>query len=187
MSTRIGSVKLDSGLWDDSQVSPTSARLGVVAPTVETGFRGDANFQAENFLDSQADEVQFLLQLPHTWKEGDAIHPHVHFSPWTTGTGNVQFILEYYQANVNEQFPASPSTHTMIYNVASNKQWYHLIADNATDTGITMTGKTVSNILYCRLYRDNTVASNLAARVTLLGVDYHYVKDSLGSRSEYKK
>lgn len=185
MSTRIGSVKLNSGLYDDSQTPSTATRTGVIAPTTETGFRGDGNFQAINFVNNQADEVQFTTQLPHVWKEGDAIFPHVHFSPWTTGTGNVQFILEYYQANVNEQFPASPSTYTMTYNVASNKQWYHLIANNSIP--MSMTGKTASNMLYCRLYRDNTVGSNLAARVTFLGFDYHYVKDSLSSRSEYKK
>lgn len=183
--TRIGSVKLSSGLFDDSQTPSTAVRIGVVAPTSETGFRGDANFQALNFVHNQADEVQFTLQLPHSWKEGDVIFPHVHFSPWTTDTGNVQFILEYYQSNVNAQFPASPLTYTMTKNIASNQQWYHLIAGNST--GLTMTGKTVSNILYCRLYRDNTVDSNLAAKVTFLGFDYHYVKDSLGSRTEYSK
>jgi len=183
--TRLGSVKVSSGLFDDSQVPPTSARVGVVAPTTETGFRGDSDFQALNFVNTQADEIQFQLQLPHTWKEGDGIFPHVHFSPWTTGTGNVQFILEYYISNINGQFPDTPETYTMTKNIASNNQWYHLIASNST--ALSMTGKTASCILYCRLYRDNTVDGNLAGRVTLLGFDYHYIKDSLGSRTEYSK
>lgn len=182
---RIGSVKLDSGLYDDSQSPSTAVRNGVEAPTSEIGFRGNNNFQALNFVNNQADEVQFTVQLPHSWEQGDTIFPHVHFSPWGTGTGNVQFILEYYISNVNGQFPASPATYTMTKNIASNNQWYHLIANNAT--GVTMSGITVSSVLYCRLYRDNTVASNFADKVTFLSFDYHYQKNSLGSRQEYHK
>lgn len=173
--------------YDDLRIDGLSTRTGVTAPTDETGFRGDGNFYSRNFVHTQADEVQFAVQLPHAWKEGGLLYPHVHFSPWIAGAGNraAQFVLEYYWANVWDQFPASPSTHTMTKTWSTDQQWYHLIASNAAP--LTATGKTLSSMLKCRLYRDNTVANNLAGKVALLYIDFHVEIDALGSREEYSK
>jgi hypothetical protein len=174
----------DSGNWDDSQVPPSTQRTGTVAPTLTTGFRGDANFQQLHFVSSQADETQFSVQLPHSRKKSSAIYPHVHFCPAVNiadGTYNVQFILEYYAANINAQFPASPQTYTMTKNftVSSNNHiWMHFLAGNVTPITNTFG---ISSILVCRLYRDNTVANNYGQPVSLLGFDIHYYVDSLGS------
>lgn len=175
--------------FEDLRIDAGLARPGSVAPTDETGFRGNVNFYARNFFNNQADEIQFQVQMPHGWKIGSGVYPHVHFSPWTTtGTGNfaVQFILEYYIANFDSQFPTPPSTHTMTYTWSNtDKQWYHCIASNGT--AMSMTGKSISTVLKCRLYRDNTVANNYAERVTLLYFDIHYEVDMLGSRQQYIK
>lgn len=172
-------------VYDDLLRDATSTRAGVVAPTTGTGFRGDANHYHTTFVHTQADEVQFEVQLPHRGKAGSVLYPHVHFAPTTTGTGAVRFVWEFYQANVNAQFPASPATYQMTKTWSENRQWYHLIADNAS--GLTVAGWTLSNILKGRLYRDNTVPSNYAAPVTFLYFDVHVEIDALGSNEEYIK
>lgn len=172
-------------VYDDLLRDATSTRQGVVAPTVGTGFRGDANHIHTTLLHTQADEVQFEVQLPHRGKAGSVMYPHVHFAPTTTGTGTVRFALEYYAANVDAQFPASPQTYLMTKTWAADQQWYHLIADNAT--GLTLAGWALSNVLKVRLYRDNSVASNYAAAVSFLYFDVHVEIDSLGSDEEYIK
>lgn len=58
-------------------------------------------------------------------------------------------------------------------------------AGNAT--ALDMTGKTLSSVLKCRLYRDNTIANNLADKVAMLYVDFHYEVDAIGSAQEYIK
>ena len=175
--------------FEDLRIDAALARPGVVAPTDEVGFRGSSNFYARNFVNTQADEIQFQVQMPHGWRVGSGMYPHVHFSPWTTtGTGNfaVRFILEYYIANFDTQFPTPPSTYTMTYTWSNtDKRWYHCIASNITP--ISMTGKEMSCVLKCRLYRDNTVANNYAERVTLLYFDIHYEVDMLGSHQQYIK
>jgi hypothetical protein len=184
-----GSFRLygDATAFEDLRIDGLQTRTGVVAPTDETGFRGDVNFYARNFVHSQADEVQFSVQMPHGWNEGSPIFPHVHFAPWISNTGDkaAQFILEYYWANVDGTFPASPSNYTMTKTWNGDKQWAHMIALNAS--GLSTSGKTLSSILKCRLYRDNTVTDNLQGKVTFLYFDIHYEADSLGSRQEYIK
>jgi hypothetical protein len=175
----------DATTYDDLLRDATSARAGNVAPTVGAGFRGDANHLFTTFVHTQADEVQFEIQLPHRGKAGSRLYPHVHFTPTTTGTGTVKFILELYAANVNAQFPSSPSTHQMTKTWAVNQQWYHLIADN--DTGLDLGSWELSNVWHVRLYRDNTVDGNYAAAVGFLYFDIHVEIDSLGSDEEYVK
>lgn len=177
---------LDSAtVFDDLRVEGAIARVGSVAPTDGTGFRGDSNHQMRTFVHTQADEIQFYVQLPHGSKTGAVIYPHIHYMPTTTGTGNVKFILEYYWANINSQFPASPGTVELTDTIASNKQWYHLIADNAA--GATLTDIGISAVLKCRLYRDNTVTGNIAAALAFLYFDIHVELDTMGSRQEYVK
>lgn len=172
-------------VYDDLLRDATSTRVGAVAPTIGAGFRGDGNHIYTQFVHTQADEVQFEVQLPHRGKEGSVIYPHVHFTPTTSGTGTAKFILEYYAANVDAQFPASPSTYEMTKTWAVNQQWYHLIAGN--NTGLTISGWTLSNVLKVRLYRDNTVDGNYAAAVGFLYFDIHVEINTLGSDEEYVK
>jgi hypothetical protein len=175
---------------EDLRVEGMTTRVGTVAPTDGTGFRGDANHQQRTFVHTQADEVQFLIQMPHAWVGGSTgIEPHVHFCPTTSTAGTasyaVRFALEYYWANVGAQFPATPGTILMTETWTGEAQWKHLIAD--AGSALTLTDGALSAILKCRLFRDNTVANNYAAPVTLLYFDAHYEVDSLGSSQEYIK
>lgn len=179
--------------WNDTMVAPTTVRSGVIAPTLATGFRGNADFQMLNFVNTQADEVQFVVQLPHNMAYNSLLSPHVHFVPTANvadGNYGVEFGLQYFWANINEQFPASPTDYTMRrdFTVASNNHiWRHMIAGNETD--ITM-DKTLSSILVCRLYRNNYgggVYANYPHPVALLGFDIHYQIDGLGSEQEFTK
>ena len=174
--------------YEDLRIDGMSTRVGSTAPTDETGFRGDSKHSVRNFVHTQADEVQFTVQLPHAWREGSTLHPHVHFAPWVQGsasTNEAQFVLEYYWANLDAQFPATTASVAMYKSWTGDKQWYHFIADDLAP--ITASGKTFSSLLKCRLYRDNTPASNLAGKVTFLYFDIHYEADALGSNQEYTK
>lgn len=175
--------------WEDLRIDGLSARVGVTAPTDEVGWRGDNNFLARNFVHTQADEIQFQVQMPHAWLLGSDISPHVHLSPWITGTQAVQavqFIFEYYWANIGETFPVSGTSITLSYTWTGSKQWDHILCDHIS-SDIVGTGKSLSSIMKCRLYRDNTVANNLAGKVTFLYTDLHYQVDGLGSNLEYIK
>jgi hypothetical protein len=62
----------------------------------------------------------------------------------------------------------------------------HHKAVNAT--GIDGTGKTLSSMIICRLYRDVSDANDTyASDAFLLEIDFHYEIDTVGSRTELTK
>lgn len=180
--------------WDDLMIPGTSVKItGNSPPDMAGGFVGDNTldlyvFDGNNTLE----QVFFTVQMPHNWKQGSTIYPHVHFSPTSTNTGDtnervVRFSLEYTWANIGDTFGA---TNTLNLDsdpfVPNTSQWKHLLAKNGT--GIAGTGKTLSSMLVCRLFRDpSDNADTYPQDVAFLQFDVHYEIDSLGSSSEYTK
>jgi hypothetical protein len=181
-------------VWDDYMIPGTAVRTtGNSPPDLAGGFVGDNTldlfvFDGVNTLE----QVFFTLQLPHRWKEGSTIYPHVHFSPTHTNSNDanlrvVRFGFEYTWANVNGTFGATATLNLDSDPFAPNaSQWKHLIAKNAT--GIDGTGKTLSSMLACRLFRDPADAVDTYPQdVAFLQFDIHFEIDSLGSGQEYLK
>jgi hypothetical protein len=180
-------------VWDDLMIPGFSVRVGAVAPDFEPGFVGDASLYMLAFNGiSTVEEVHFALQLPHCWKEGSTIYPHVHFVPWSTNTGDtnarvVRFSLDYTWASINGTF-GSKGLFLMDSDpfVPNTSQWKHLLAKNAT--GISGAGHTISSMLVCRLFRDGADSVDTYPQdVGFLQFDIHFEVDSLGSDAEYAK
>ena len=79
-------------VWDDLRVSldkgSSSASLEYVL--------GNPGPQIWYFRNNEGLEMMsFVVQLPHSWKEGSTIFPHVHWLPKADKTGNVQWNLDY--------------------------------------------------------------------------------------------
>ncbi len=50
--------------------------------------------------------MSFTVQLPHNWKEGTTIFPHLHWMPKATASsGNVEWNFDYTWANYNSTTP----------------------------------------------------------------------------------
>lgn len=174
--------------WEDLRIDGLSTRNGVVAPTDEVGFRGSASFYSRNLVHNQADEVQFSVQMPHSWKVESAVWPHVHISPWITNTGTVtvSLVFDCYDASIGSAFPSSSKLYTVTTSWNGDAQWKHLLAGGVSS--YSMSGMTLSSVQKCRLYRDNGVAGNLAGKIALLYIDWHYEVDTpAGSRGTLAK
>ncbi|WP_372754257.1 hypothetical protein [Mariniflexile sp.] len=133
--------------------------------------------------------VVFSVQLPHGWKEGSTIYPHVHWSSKSdVGSNTVVWALEYTWTNVGAVFPntTTVSGSTLVpSNGGSVSAYEHAITPLGAIDG---TGKEISSMLMCRLYRYTTNASDtFNDYVALLEIDFHYEIDSDGSRTEYAK
>ncbi len=191
-----GSVSLAGAAtaWDDYMIPGTSAKTtGKSAPDLAGGFVGDNTldlyvFDGVNTLE----QVFFTIQIPHRWKQGSTLYPHVHFSPTSTNTGDtnervVRFGFEYTWANINGTFGATATLNLDSDPFVPNtSQWKHLIAKNAT--GIAGTGKTLSSMMVCRLFRNPADdADTYPQDVAFLQFDVHYEVDGFGSSLEYIK
>jgi hypothetical protein len=130
------------------------------------------------------EEVFFIAQIPHGWREGSTLRPHVHWSPTDATAGNVRWVLEYTVASIGGTFG---NTSSLTVNAASDqvagKHQFDALGD------ITMAGKTISSILVCRLMREATDAADTYNNqdAILFEVDFHYEVDRPGSRQELVK
>ncbi|NCO64741.1 MAG: hypothetical protein GW810_09740 [Flavobacteriales bacterium] len=140
------------------------------------------------FDKSTEEEVYFMVQMPHKWKEGSDIYPHVHWSAKTNvGDTKVQWGLEYTWANVASLHGATTiiTGNTPITPVGTVDAYEHAITSLGTMSG---SGKALSSMIICRIFRDADDASDTYGQdAGLFEIDFHYQVDSDGSREEYTK
>jgi hypothetical protein len=166
-------------VWDDLRVPGLQVKIGASAPDL-TAFLGAGNLLIYRFDgNATTEQVYFTIQLPHSYKEGSDITPHVHWSPINANAGNVKWQLEYSWANIDATFPAV--TTITATDAASGTAWDHQTIDFSAITG---TGKTISSMLVCRLFRDPTdAADTYASDAALLEIDFHFEINTIGSRA----
>jgi len=181
-----GLINLD--VWDDLRISGSKARLGATAPTFGA-FGPSGNLKVLLFDEGQADEIHFELQMPHSWLEGTNLYPHVHWCPVTTEAGNVVWQLEYAWANIDGTYGA-PGAMASAATAAGGTAWVHKMTDllESGNNYISGTGKTISSMLVCRLFRDaGTGSDTLTEDVAFLEFDLHYLINSIGSNTQLVK
>ena len=136
-------------------------------------------------FDAGSTEILWILfQLPHAWKEGSTIYPHVHWSPTNTNTGNVLWKIDYKWTNVDE-VDAGSATPVEALSAGSGTALTHQMTSFTAQTG---TGMTISSMLTIKLSRvggDGTDTYN--ADALLREFDIHYEIDTIGSRQELVK
>lgn len=187
-----------SPVW--TKLSPLGLRWDDLRITLDKGsnaasldyISGSSGPQIWFFRNNEGVEaMSFTVQLPHTWKEGTTIYPHIHWMPKGTGSGNVIWNLEYTWVNYDpvtpQVFPAiTTSTVTATGPFTGNA--HNITALTTGNIGIDGTGKKISSILICRIWRNSSVAGdtyNNDAGVMFL--DFHIQIDGYGSHQEYIK
>lgn len=84
--------------WDDITVFPDAATKGTLNPPVQANFK--SNVLIWNFSGSADNSIFFSVQIPHGYKVGSTIYPHVHWTPTGTSTLNVTPGTPYYTSTV---------------------------------------------------------------------------------------
>lgn len=127
-------------------------------------------------------ELFFTAQLPHSWAEGTDIEPHVHYVRSVKDTGTVVWGLEYTWENMNDIFGKTTTIYTYdpVPSIAG-KQIYQSFGL------IDGSGKKVSSMLVCRIFRDAlNPKDTYAHEVGLLEIDFHIKNNSIGSSNIQK-
>ncbi|MBS1505574.1 MAG: hypothetical protein JSS79_02900 [Bacteroidetes bacterium] len=179
-------------VFTDLQVPVFSTSNGNSSPptisAVKTDGAGSQGVFTYFFSANTEQELYFTVQLPHDWKEGSTIYPHIHWLTTTdVGATKVRWGLEYTWVNIASVFGNT----TVIYAedpiapVGSVTAFKHAITEFA---GISGTGKTISSFLICRVFRAATAATDtFTGTAGMLGIDFHIEKDGFGSHTEYTK
>ena len=168
-------------VFDDVYPSSVTIGSGGSAPSF-TAYNG--NLRAYEFLGSGATtkELNMGFQIPHSYKEGSTIVPHIHLYIPDDGTGGViKFYCEYTWTNVNQTgTTATTTTSGTITRVANEGINNNAILSFGEIVG---TGKTMSSVFMCRIYRNPAdAADTFGVSCWLKSADIHIEMDTLGSR-----
>jgi hypothetical protein len=179
-----------AAVWDDLRVTLSDAATGNVAPLWD-------NFPIDGpvtnpfiywFKPAGVDEMYFVVQLPHAWVEGTAIMPHIHWVASAAGSGVPRWGLQYCWLNFGETFTAYTTIYgtTAVPNETLVKDRHYLTPLGSG--GMDGTGKKLSSMLICRVFRDgDDAADTYAGSAGGLEIDFHMQINSMGSRLEYTK
>lgn len=165
-------------VWNDIIINPSNLKGGASVPNFSV-FIG-VIYQLL-FLNAQSDEVFGSFEIPHDYKEGTAIYPHIHWSPSNTNTGNCVWQFDYVKENINGTF--SSVTNLTITQAGSGTALGHQLAE--TNIPIPGTGMKIGDIVIFRLGRATGDAFTGDAFLHSVGV--HYEIDKVGSDAKLVK
>jgi hypothetical protein len=178
-------LELAEVVYDDMRIIPSAFDFpGVSDPVIGDWQPGGSGTTFKVWCFDQSDSGYFTVQIPHSYKTGEDIKVHMHWTPrnrgTTEGTATVAWKLDYSWANVNGTFGASAVVDCTDACQSTNHQ--HLMTP---DVAISGSSKSISSMLVCRVFRDtgDTWAGTGAANApALLEVDFHFPIDTIGSR-----
>ena len=142
------------------------------------------NLSAYEFVGTNNTRQMFFgFQLPHGWIEGSTIYPHLHLYLPSDGTGgDVKFYMEYSWENVSSTGTETVATTSNVATHAANTIKKNEIVSLTSGAGIVGTGKTISSIFMCRIWRDGAdAADTFGSSVWLKSIDIHVAQDMIGS------
>lgn len=178
--------------FEDFRVPVTSTdKRGVQDPSftqLRDDTLGSPGIFAYAFDKNIEEELFFIVQLPHQWKEGSNIEPHIHWTAQSdVGASKVRWGLEYTWTNIADVFGSTQVLYgeTTITPVGTVTAYEHAITSLGIISGA---GKEVSSMLICRIFRDADASSdNFGYDAFLLEIDFHLEVDAIGSGTEYQK
>jgi hypothetical protein len=165
--------------WDDLMFPSHSLK------SVGTAAKPDYDVvgQTLDFPEDTTEAIGFAVQMPHDWKEGSTIWPHVHWL--RESADSVDWTFRYKWFNIGAALPATWTQKKLSHNTQTwTSGTIHEMSRVVDAVGISGSGKTISSMLVIKFYRNSDPYTGDAK---LLELDIHYEKDGLGSRTESAK
>lgn len=166
--------------WDDVRVAFSNVRLPASGAPTWTSYKGS---QVLAFSKSATNTVHFIVQFPHSRKDGSPIDPHVHWVSPDANAGKVKLQFTYSWANVHGIFPTE-TTVTATGSTLTNAD-QHLVTDFGLVAG---DDKLLSSMMLCSFARlGGDAADTYNEVIYALEFDFHAIFNDRGSINEYKK
>lgn len=162
--------------WDDLMFPfTTGANAGTGYPT----FSSDSlyyTFVVDTTGPSKC-IMYFIVQMPHRWKAGSTIYPHVHYKH-ETAVGTPSFKIKYKWFNIGAS-AITPWKWVALTTTTGTTDNTNQVCNGGTISGV---GKTVSSILLVQVYLGAAPTNVIAYQF-----DIHYQIDGFGSDQETSK
>ena len=168
--------------WEDLRFPAAAIQLNPnqTHPALDTDIPGRL------YRDSQTDTQIIIAQIPHAWREGTVLQPHVHWHKTTAAAGNVVWRLTYQWSAIGQPLGAVVTLTASTTSVSDgNTANQHALTRLGSISG---EGKKVSDMLLMKLSRLGADdADTYGASARLIEFDIHYQVSSPGSRKEFVK
>lgn len=175
-------VVFEPAVWDDMQILLSQARTPASLAPNWTPYKSS---QVPAFSDTQVNVIYFSAQLPHSYKEGTDIEFHVHLAYPDNGAGNSVWYFTYSWANSGDTFPAPSDSGQVIVASPATTDYHQKTVIIYPINGV---GKQISSVLLCSIQRTGTSLDDTYANVIYgVSADFHYQKNTLGSRERLTK
>lgn len=164
--------------WADI-VSELIIRDSAASP-ISTNYKGGIylwQFPADDVREAFAN-----FHIPHPWKPGTMIYPHMHFTTASNNNGVVRWGFEYTWARRHDstgqlQFPA-PQIIYVNFTIPPNSADTHFVCEAPQDGGIVGTGLEVDSMILMRVFRDGThVDDTFPDAILGITADLHHEVD----------
>lgn len=174
--------------WDDLRFPATGQTVDVSGGRIDydydecgVAFQDNARYPQE--------PIVMAAQMPHSWIQGTAIRPHIH---WLQSAADVPNWLVQYRTVVNGEAPSAwtlAAAETLVFTYTSGT-----ILQISSFPEIDMTGLNISDFVDIRLFRDTgndsalfSGADPLTGNALVKELDIHYRIDGFGSTQEFTK
>jgi hypothetical protein len=163
-------------VWEDAQGSFISFGTGDSAPGIVQASTSDVYLRCFDGL-STSEQVFGCIEVPHDYKEGSSLYPHIHWLPVNGDSGVVKWQGSFWITNNGDPIPAQM---TISATSSASGAWVSTFADFGAVSG---SGVEIGNQVCFRLFRnpgdgDDTYESDACGMT--FGI--HYESDTLGSR-----
>ena len=174
----------DATAWDDLKFQAFAQKIDTAAGVLDWDYDNiGIIFENGCSIDNNGEKIHMVAQLPHAWKEGSIIHPHIHWIQ--TSEDSVDWYMEYRWYNNGTNVPTAfitngPATNVFAYTAGNTNAQ---ISSFGTIDG---TGKSLSSIIDIRISRDGDNDA-FDGDALYKEFDIHYEIDSFGSSSQFEK
>lgn len=173
--------------YDDIRINPGSFdRPGSADPAIVSVTPGGSGTATYLYEWAKNNLACFTVQLPHSYKLGEEIRVHIHWTPGSRGneedTKTVGWKIDATWANIDGTF--GPMQSFDLSDICDGVDWKHQMTPSGVLAG---TDKNISSMLLCNIKRTDTGADDTWAGTAsgqlplLLEVDFHFPMDTAGS------
>ncbi len=181
--------------WDDLRFPATMLRVGASNPPSWVAWRDDGSGSpgvlslsfADQTVAGNEEQVWLIAQMPHAWREGTAVYPHIHWNLEDATSCNARFCTEYALSDTGEAW--STNTSTQCADCASGATATVQQICDIFSSGLSMTGYEISALVSMRLYRNSSHANDTCngKAAVVHTSDFHFQIDRPGSRQKLTK
>lgn len=181
--------------WDDLKFPFAGRNIDVASGRIDYNYyNGSISYQSNARYPDEV--VSMLAQLPHAWKEGSEVRPHIHWLQQSVDEPNWLLGYKIYDNGQSGNIDTDYSNHTFV-TVDNNTFTYTSgnLVQISRFPAIDMTGYGLSDMIHFVFFRDTantsgefvgTDPSGLVEHV--IEFDIHYQTDQArGSRQEFIK